>query len=114
MMQDQNMLERRLEFTEEKMLHYGACEVRTNEKNRKLLGWRKTFRYQKNYFRISSAEFDEKAYIVFSSIDDRTYADVGLMEDIDAVLSDASDEMIDRKVRYVLGLDAGNMQGDTV
>ena len=42
---------------------------------------------------------------MLSSTDEKKYADIGLLEDIDAFSAGMSDEQLEKQVRYVLGIE---------
>ncbi|MBR0409401.1 MAG: hypothetical protein IJI25_00135 [Eubacterium sp.] len=62
-------------------------------------------KYKDSYYRADTAEFDGQIFIVISSIDDPAFAEIGIMEDIEAFPWDISDDMLEKEVRYVLEID---------
>ena len=100
-------LEKRLEYVESVFEKYGAKPLDINEKNREKFDQRRAFLYEGNYYRTGILEFDEGdiPYIVISCIDDEKFANVGVMEDVDAFSASLSDEEMEKQVRYAFGIE---------
>lgn len=98
-------LEQKLTYVEKMFVKYGALPLDINKKNRQKFDQRRTFQYKDSYYRADTAEFDGQLFIVISSIDDPAFAEIGIMEDIEAFPWDISDDMLEKEVRYVLEID---------
>ena len=94
-------VEERLQYAEKMLETCGAVPTEINE-NRVRLKQRMTYQLGEDYYRMEYEIFDEKPFIVVSSISDPSYADIGLMEDIEAIPLDASDEEIATKIQSIL------------
>lgn len=106
-MEDNKSIEKRLDYVESIFEKYGAKALDINEKNRYKFGDRRAFLYDGNYYRTGTMEFEDQdePYIVISCIDNEKFANVGVMEDIDAFSSKLSDEDIEKQVRYAFGIE---------
>lgn len=85
----------------------GAVPLDINEKNREKFGFRRTFKYGDKFYRVDQAKFEEdnRPYMVISCTDNEKYAQIGVMDDIDALGFDMSEEVLDRQVRIAFGLE---------
>lgn len=94
-------IEKQLQTVENIFLKLGASELEINEKNRQKFGQRKIFKYNGKYYRADCLHFDEndKVYISLSCTDDEQYANVGLLDDVDAFEIDLSEQSIENKIR---------------
>ena len=96
---DQQELEQKMQYAERVLEELGAVPQDINQKNRKVLDQRVTYLLGNNYYRIAWEEFDGKPYIILNAIDNEKFADIGLMEDIQAISANGSRETIRRKIR---------------
>ena len=103
----QEELEQKLQYVESVFEKYGAKPLDLNEKNREKFGDRRAFLYEGNYFRTGTMEFDanEDPFIVISCIDNEKFANVGVMEDIDAFAAGLGEQDIEKQVRYAFGIE---------
>jgi len=101
-------IEKKLIFMETLFVKNGAAPLDINEKNREKFGQRRTFKFGDKYFRVDEAKFEEdnRAYMVISCTDDEKYAQIGVMDDIDALSFDMTDEELDRRVRLAFDLES--------
>ena len=95
---DQQELEQKMQYAERVLEKLGAVPQEINQKNREILGQRVTYLLGTNYYRIACEEFDGKPYLILNAIDNEKYADIGLMEDVQAISADASEETIRRRI----------------
>lgn len=100
-------IEEKLRFVESVFEKYGAVPMDINEKNMEKFHQRKIYLYKDNYYRVDSADFENNGeiFLVLSSTDDKKYADIGLLEDIDAFSAETSNEQLEKQVRYALGIE---------
>lgn len=100
-------IEQRLEFVESLFAKYGAEPLDIDEKNREKFGQRRLYKYDGSYYRVDQMKFDEdeKPFIILSCTDDEKYADIGLLEDIDAFDFGDSDEKLEKGIRYAFGIE---------
>ena len=100
-------IEVKLEYLESIFEKYGAVPLNINEKNMEKFHQRKIYQYKDNYYRVDSADFEDNGeiFLVLSSTDEKKYADIGLLEDIDAFSAGMSDEQLEKQVRYALGIE---------
>ncbi len=100
-------LEKRMDFVESVFEKYGAQPLDLNEKNREKFGQRRIYKKDDSYFRVDHMEFQEgeKPFIVLSCTDDEKYASVGMLDDIDALEADISDEEMEIAVRRAFGIE---------
>ena len=101
---EENRIEDRMLLAEKALEKYGARPIDINRKNREILNQRVIYLLNNVYYRVDHAEFDGKAFVILSCIEDPKYADIGLMEDVEAIPADASEEEIDRVIRQALGI----------
>ena len=80
----------------------GAVPTELNERNRKLLGQRTTYRYGDAYYRIDQAEFDGKSFVILSCADNERYASIGLMEDVEAIPPDLPEREMEKILRSAM------------
>ncbi len=100
-------LEKRMDFVESMFVKYGAQPLEINEKQREKFGQRRIYKHEDSYYRVDHMQFqdDETPFIVISCTDDEKYASVGMLDDIDAIEADCTDEEIGKSVRYALGVE---------
>ncbi len=103
----QDELEKRMDFVESMFVKYGAQPLEINEKQREKFGQRRIYKHEDSYYRVDHMQFqdDETPFIVISCTDDEKYASVGMLDDIDAIEADRTDEEIEKSVRYALGVE---------
>ena len=101
-------IENKLLFVESLFEKNGAIPQDINEKNREKFGQRQTFKYGDSYYRIESLSFEEpgEPYMVISCTDDEKCAQIGLMEDVEALTFDMTDEELERQVRCAFGIES--------
>lgn len=58
-----------------------------------------------NYYRAGTAVFEGKEFLLISCIDQEKYAALGMMEDIDILPIDTTEERLDKAVRYAFGIE---------
>ena len=68
-------------------------------------GERRIFEREGVYYRAGTAVFDGKQFYLLSSIDNPKYAEIGILEDIDALPSDAPASAIEKAVRCAFGIE---------
>jgi hypothetical protein len=98
-------IEQRMQFAESIFMSLGAECLEINEKNREKFGQRKIYKYNSKYYRVGRLEFeeeDEKPFIVLSCTDNEKYAEIGLLEDVDAFEADLSDKSVESKIKDFL------------
>ena len=100
-------IEKKLLFVESLFEKIGAKPLDINEKNREKYSQRSIFRYGDRFYRVDVARFDEDSspYMVLSCTDEDKYAQVGLMDDIEALTFDMADEELEIQVRRVFGIE---------
>ncbi len=100
-------IEKKLIFMESLFEKNGAVPLDINEKNREKFGLRRTFKYGDKFYRVDEAKFDGDSheYMVISCTDNEKFAQIGVMDDIDALSVDLTDEELDRQVRLAFGLE---------
>ena len=87
-------IEKKLSFVESLFEKNGATPLDINEKNREKFGQRRTFKFGDNFYRVEALKFDEDEhpYMVISCTDDENYARIGIMDDVEALSFDMSEE----------------------
>ena len=98
--------EETLRFAESVLERFGAVPTDLNERNRKALGQRVTFRLGDRYYRIDRAVFDGRAFLILGCAENERFASVGLMEDVEAVDPELSEREIERILRSAVEADA--------
>ena len=100
-------IKQRLEFAEAIFTKYGAEPLEIDEANREKFGQRRLFKYNDSYYRVDEMKFDEehKPFMILSYTDDVKYANIGLLEDIDALDFADSDEQLEKAIRYAFGVE---------
>ena len=98
--------EERLRLAENILERCGAVPTDLNARNRELLGQRMTYRYGDLFYRIDSADFDGKCFLILSCADSERFAEIGLMEDVEAIDPGLPEEGIESVIRAALGADA--------
>ena len=100
-------VEQRLEFVEALFTKYGAEPLDIDESNREKFGQRRLFKYNDSFYRVDEMKFeeDDKPFIILSCTDDEKYANIGLLEDIDALDFGDSDEKLEKAIRYAFGIE---------
>ncbi|MBR1408081.1 MAG: hypothetical protein IJ573_04185 [Clostridia bacterium] len=96
--------EQQMRRAERVLERLGAVPLDINRHNRELLGQRITYLLGSLYCRIDYAEFDGKPFLLLSAAEEKKFAEIGLMEDIDAIPADSDDETLEREFRAVLEL----------
>ena len=101
-------IENKLLFMESLFEKSGAIAQDINEKNREKFGQRQTYKYGDSYYRIEALNFEESGepYMVISCTDDEKCAQIGLMEDVEALTFDMTDEELEWQVRCVFGIES--------
>ena len=100
-------MEKRISFVESLFTKYGAEQVEMDEKAREKAGVKNVYTYDGSFYKVDALKFDEEAdpFIVLSCTDEKKFADLGLFEDIDAFDFTASDEKLEKGVRYAFGIE---------
>ena len=100
-------LEKKMDFVESMFVKYGAQPLELNEKHREKFGQRRIFKHEDSFYRVDSMQFqeDETPFVVISCTDDEKYASVGMLDDIDALEVDLTEEEMEKSVRYALGVE---------
>ncbi len=100
-------MEEKMKYVESVFEKYGAKPLDINQKNREKFDQRQIYLYEGNYYRVDHMQFDEDSlpYLVISTIDNEKYAQVGLLEDIDAFSFDLTPEEMEKQVRYAFGIE---------
>ena len=104
-MPDKEFIESRLRFIESLFTRYGAVPTNLDQELRDRFSDRVIYALNGNYYRTSAADFDGKLFYLLSTIDKLEFADLGIMEDIDALPYDLDDASIEKSVRFALGID---------
>ncbi len=106
-MYSEDFLEDKMKYVESVLEKYGAKPLGINKKNRDKFGQRITYLYNNSYYRVDFLKFeeDEKPYMVISCTDEKKYADIGIMEDVEAFPFELTDEEFEKEVRYALEID---------
>lgn len=108
---DTGIPEEKLRFAESVLESCGAVPTDLNARNRELLGQRITYRYGALFYRIDQAVFDGKSFLILNCADSERFAGIGLMEDVEAIDPDLSDDGIAAVIRAALEADAGGTEG---
>ena len=98
-------VEEKLKKLEELFARYGAAPTELDEENRARFGDRAIYELGGTFFRAGTAEFDGRPFLILSSIDKRKFAEVGILDDIDALPADCGEERMEKAVRYALGVE---------
>ena len=100
-------IEKKLIFVESLFEKNGAMPLDINEKNREKYSRRRIFKYCDKFYRVDVARFDEdsRPYMVISCTDEDKFAQVGLMDDIEALDFDVTDEELETQVRRAFGIE---------
>ena len=98
-------VEQAMQYVEKLFVKYGAIPTDLNSENRSRLGQRITYLFNNEYYRVDVIYFDYKPHIVFEWIDNIKSATVGVMEDGDSFPFDLSNELIEKEVRYLFGIE---------
>ena len=77
--------------------------ARLDPENREFYGV--IYAYGGAYYRAGTAAFDGRDFLVISCIDKQKFAALGLLEDIDVLPADCSEERLEKAVRYAFGLE---------
>ncbi len=97
--------ETRLAFLESLFVRYGAVPTDLDRENREKFGLRTVYSRKGNYYRTGTAEFDSIPFLLLSVTDNVRYADLGILEDVDALPLDADDVRLEKAVRYAFGIE---------
>ena len=99
-------IEAKLQFVESLLVKLGGKPLEINAKNREKFNQRVTFLLDDHYYRVERMEFEDsdKLYVVLSCTDNEKYADIGLMDDIEAFSFDLPDEEVEKELKNALGL----------
>lgn len=84
---------------------YGAAATEFDRENRERFGDGVIYEYGGVYYRAGSASFDGQDFLVIASIDKPKFAALGLLEDIDVLPAESSEERLEQAVRYALGVE---------
>lgn len=98
-------MEEKLEYLEALFVKYGAVPTGLDAEKRRRFGDRVIYERDGSYFRVGTAVFDGKDFLMISCIDKQKFAEVGVLEDIDALSADCPKERMERAVRYALGVE---------
>ena len=98
-------MEEKLKKLEELFARYGAVPTQLDEENRTRFGDRVIYELGGTFFRAGTAEFDGRPFLILSSIDKKKFAEVGMLDDIDALPADCGEERMEKAVRYALGVE---------
>ncbi len=98
-------MEEKLQKIEALFVKYGAVPTSLDEANRVRFGDRVIFERSGCYIRAGVAAFDGQPFLTLSSIDQLKFAELGMLEDVDALPVDCPDERLEQAVRYVLGVE---------
>ncbi len=82
---------------------FGAVPTELDPENREFYGV--IYAYGGAYYRAGTAAFDGRDFLVISCIDKQKFAALGLLEDIDVLPADCSEERLEKAVRYAFGLE---------
>ena len=96
-------MEEKLKSVEALFLRYGAVPTELDQENRHRFGDRTIYECKGSYFRAGTASFDGQDFLMISSIDKQKFAELGILEDVDALPVDCGEEKIEKAVRYALG-----------
>ena len=105
MIRGRNM-EELLQKAEALFIKYGAVPTPLNVENRMRFGERVIYERDGCYIRAGAALFDGQPFLILSSIDRQKFAELGLLEDVDALPLDCPEERLEKAVRYALGVEA--------
>lgn len=100
-------IEKKLDIIEHLFEKYGAMPLEINKKNREKFGERRIFFFHDNYYRVGRlvAEDQGDKYMVISCIDNEKYADIGMLEDVEAIPFSADEAELEKQVRYIFGIE---------
>ena len=98
-------MEEILQKVEALFVQYGAVPTQLDEENKIRFGDRVIYERDGCYIRAGAAVFDGQPFLILSSIDRQKYAELGLLEDVDALPLDCSEERLEQAVRYALGVE---------
>lgn len=104
-MTDERFAEEKMQWIESLFVKFGAVPTDLSQKSRALFDERMIYELNGNYIRTGTAEFDGEKFFLISMIDSRKFADVGLLEDVDALPFDLDEARMEQAVRYALGID---------
>ena len=96
--------EEKLEQIERFFVQYGAVPAGLKAAEA-ISGERRIFEREGVYYRAGTAVFDGKQFYLLSSIDNPKYAEIGILEDIDVLPSDAPASAIEKAVRCAFGIE---------
>ena len=87
----------------EKLLsRLGAVPQNINQRNREVLGQRISWWLNGSWYRVDHAMIDGEPFVLISAIDEEKYANIGLMEDIEAIPYAATDEEAMETLRQLI------------
>lgn len=104
-MSDPEYIENKLQYIESLYTKYGAVPTDLGQALRDRFSERVIFVLNGNYYRTGAADFEGKTFLLLSTIDKTRFADLGIMEDVDALPCDLDDASIEKAVRYALGVE---------
>ena len=99
-------MEEKLRQMEALFARFGAAPTELDEENRARFGDRVIYELGGSYFRASTAVFDGQTFLVISSINKQRLAELGMLEDIDVLPADCSEDRMEKAVRYALGAES--------
>ena len=97
--------EEKLKYIEELFIQYGAVQTDLDSRRNEEFEERPIFSRNGIFFRTGILEMEGKQFIQISAAEDRKFADVGILEDIDLIRADAGQQRIEKAVRYALGIE---------
>jgi len=102
---DEERIEKRLQFLEETFIKYGAVETEITCQGDE--SGRKVYLKGERYYKAGTLKFEDsdEVYIVISCTDEEKYAHLGIMDDVDAFASNLTDYELEEKVRFAFGMD---------
>ncbi len=103
-MYSEEIIENKLKFVESVFEKCGAKPLDINSKNREKYGQRVIYLYKNSYYRTDYLKFedDERDYIVISCTSDEKFADLGLLDDIEALPFELAENELEKEIRKTL------------
>ena len=98
-------MDEKRKFLESLLARYGAVPTDLDRKNRERYDDSVIHEYDNSFYWVGTAGYDGQEFLVLSCIDKRKYAELGLLEDMDVLAADSSDEQLEKSVRYALGVE---------
>ncbi len=103
-MYSEEAIESKLEIVEFIFKKCGAEPLNINVKNREKFGQRVIYLYKNMYYRTDHLKFDddERHYIVISCTKDEKFANIGLLDDIEALPFEMTEHELENEIRKIL------------